>query len=463
VIAALTLELRLRLGTMPRVLALYRCLMLAVLPGILAGCASSNSVTRARMLTPVALPPHAATVPPAPLISAPPASVPQTPPPAALPPDSAHSLTLAGDSAPPAQLPLEIPKHLETPEPGTVSLPAPNGVFGLPRLLSGKPWPETWFNVWVPFETWTEMNHLASPVQLTPGTQAVFTAGSAGGLIRLKIGSQQVSLLGHDYLIGFPPRIVGGVPYLHSLDLQKTLQPLLTGTLELPRTNRVIVIDAGHGGRDSGTRNTFGPEHEKAFTLDWARRLESILSSNGWTVVLTRSNDVEMSLTERVAVAERARADLFLSLHFNAGAQHSAMNGLETFCLTPVGLPSTLRRDFDDNPRDVYPNNAHDQANFLLASRLHRSLLKTTGATDRGVRRARFMTVLRGQNRPAVLLEGGYLSNPTESRRIATPAYRQLLAEAVAQALDGSAVHPAAGNPSTASAFSGTADAAARP
>jgi N-acetylmuramoyl-L-alanine amidase len=78
--------------------------------------------------------------------------------------------------------------------------------------------------------------------------------------------------------------------------------------------------------------------------------------------------------------------------------------------------------------------------------RIQRTLLKVTGAKDHGVRRARFMTVLRGQNRPAVLVEGGYLSNPREARRIADPAYRQKLAEAVAAALNGPSQMKVAGD-----------------
>ena len=84
----------------------------------------------------------------------------------------------------------------------------------------------------------------------------------------------------------------------------------------------------------------------------------------------------------------------------------------------------------------MHPNNAFDEQNVQLASRIHGALLRSTGTTDRGVRRARFMAVLRGQHRPAVLIEGGYLSNPAEARRIASPDYRQELAEGVAKALE---------------------------
>jgi N-acetylmuramoyl-L-alanine amidase len=99
-------------------------------------------------------------------------------------------------------------------------------------------------------------------------------------------------------------------------------------------------------------------------------------------------------------------------------------------------MPSSLTREWDDDPTLVFPNNAFDAQNLRYAVKIHRVVLESTGLADRGVRRARFMGVLRGQNRPAVLLEGGYLSNPAEARRIASPEFRQKLAEAVASALE---------------------------
>jgi N-acetylmuramoyl-L-alanine amidase len=99
-------------------------------------------------------------------------------------------------------------------------------------------------------------------------------------------------------------------------------------------------------------------------------------------------------------------------------------------------MSSSLIRDFEDDTTLIFPNNAFDTQNLQYAVRLHRALLEVRGNADRGVRRARFMGVLRGQNRPAVLLEGGYLSNPAEARRIMDPEFRQKLAEAVASALE---------------------------
>jgi N-acetylmuramoyl-L-alanine amidase len=152
-------------------------------------------------------------------------------------------------------------------------------------------------------------------------------------------------------------------------------------------------------------------------------------------VVLTRTNDFDLTLADRVAIAEREQAVVFLSLHFNSAAPKEEAAGLETYCLTPTGLPSSLTREYPDDLTAVFPNNAFDATNLQLAVRLHGELLRSRELTDRGVCRARFMGVLRGQNRPAVLIEGGYLSNRKEAAHIADPKFRQQLAEAVARAL----------------------------
>jgi N-acetylmuramoyl-L-alanine amidase len=288
----------------------------------------------------------------------------------------------------------------------------------------------------VPLESWGRFNGLGKPAQLTGGMEPLYQLQTSNGLMLVKVGSQVANIGGLQYGLGFAPRLFKGLPYVHALDARKTFQALAGVLFQLPTTNRTIVIDPGHGGRDSGALCTDGCDAEKSHTLDWARRLAPLLEAKGWNVVLTRSNDADFSLSERVAVADRVRADIFLSLHFNSGGANRELAGLETYCLTPTGLPSNLVRDYEDDPSEAYPNNVFDDQNLLLASSLHRSVLRATGSADRGVRRARFMAVLQGQNRPAVLIEGGYLSNPDEARRIATPEYRQSLAEGVARALE---------------------------
>lgn len=250
----------------------------------------------------------------------------------------------------------------------------------------------------------------------------------------LRIGSQLAWWDDVEYRLGFAPQLMNGRPYIQHLDVQKNFLPLVDISIH-HRTNHFIVIDPGHGGTDTGTRSVFNGHFEKEYTLDWAMRLQELLVTNGWSVWLTRTGDYNLPLPSRVAFAEQHNADLFLSLHFNSSFPDREQSGLETYCLTPTGMPSNLTRGFKDNAALTFPNNRFDTENLQYAVQLHRAILNVNGHADRGVRRARFLGVLQGQNRPAVLMEGGYLSNPREAQQIADPAYRQRLAEAVARAL----------------------------
>jgi N-acetylmuramoyl-L-alanine amidase len=299
---------------------------------------------------------------------------------------------------------------------------------------NSRAWPTNWVNAWIPLESWGAFNGLGKPRQVPSNPHPKFEFQTASGPVAVKIGSRIAQCNGLECWLGFAPQIISGQPYIHSVDAVKNLQPILQLAHQTVSSG-VIVIDPGHGGQDVGTQNLFNRRYEKDYTLDWALRLKPLLTSRGWKVLLTRTTDVDVSLADRIALAEHAKADLFLSLHFNSGHPNHELSGIETYCLTPPGMPSHLVREYDDNLRQVFPNNAYDEENFMLALRLHRSMVQNSGAADRGVRRARFMSVLRGQNRPAVLIEAGYLSNQIEAQRIATPEYRQLLAEAVAKGL----------------------------
>jgi N-acetylmuramoyl-L-alanine amidase len=334
------------------------------------------------------------------------------------------------DLAAPAA-PVKTPPQAAAPP--TVSAaqpPAPVAPVAREPLVS----PRT--ETWVPLGRWCRLNGLPVPTRLSTALPGLYELRSASGVLVLRPGSQVAHWDGLEVRLGFAPRLTGGQLYLHGLDLGKTVWPLLAGgTAVGGLPGQVLVIDPGHGGGDAGTRSVLGLGNEKEFTLDWARRLQELLGARGWQVFLTRSNDTELALSNRVAFAAAHKADLFLSLHFNSAGDSRAEAGLETYCLTPTGMPSSLTRGYADEAALVLPNNAFDAQNLQLALRVHRALLAVNGHRDRGVRRARFPGVLRGQQRPAILVEAGYLSNPHEARLIADPAYRQQLAEAVATAL----------------------------
>ena len=295
---------------------------------------------------------------------------------------------------------------------------------------------------WVPLERWCSESGYGALRRVANDVSPTYAFAGANGTMIIHVDSEVASWRGADYHLGFAPKMIGGRPYLHALDVRKNLLPLLENQSH-PPANRTIVIDPGHGGTDTGTKNVANGHYEKEFTLDLALRLHALLSTNGWTVLLTRTNDVFVPRPSRVAFAELHKAGLFLSLHFNSAFPDREAAGLETFCLTPQGMHSTLTRGYEDNPALAFPNNRFDSENLQYAARLHRAVLKVNGHADRGVRRARFLGVLQGQNRPALLMEGGYLSNPNEARRIADPAYRQKVAEAIARELTADTPNPA--------------------
>jgi len=292
---------------------------------------------------------------------------------------------------------------------------------------------------WVPLSRWCQANNLEQPDRLLVPPPTYGLSTGSGSLV-FRGGSRIANWNGMELRLGFAPQMIDNQIFLNAVDLKKTIQPLLSdGTICPAKTNRIIVIDPGHGGEDSGAKSVLGNRYEKEFTLDWARRLASVLSAKGWQVYLTRANDSELPLSNRVAVAEQRKADLFVSLHFNSAAPDNQQAGLETYCLTPTGMPSSLTRGFEDDATLTFPNNSFDGQNLQLACATHRALLRVNGNHDRGVRRARFPGVLRGQQRPAILIEGGYLSNPREARLISEPGYRQKLAQAVADGIEAAA------------------------
>jgi N-acetylmuramoyl-L-alanine amidase len=288
---------------------------------------------------------------------------------------------------------------------------------------------------WISLSRWCRKKGLASPSQISNSIPLEFELRTTNGLFAFRIGEQAVRWKGTELRLGFAPVLIDSRPFFHTLDLKKNLEPLIeVAPLNFPMEHPVIVLDPGHGGMNAGTRSILSNNYEKEFTLDWALRLRPLLAAKGWRVFLTRTNDTDLSLSNRVAFAEDHHADLFVSLHFNSAGGGDRHAGLETYCLSPEGMPSTVTRGFPDDLGVSFPNNVFDAANLQLALLIHRALLSTSHQQDRGIRRARFLGVLRNQHRPAILVEGGYLSNSAEARHIADPEFRQQLAAAMAGA-----------------------------
>jgi N-acetylmuramoyl-L-alanine amidase len=309
-----------------------------------------------------------------------------------------------------------------------------------PATVKSNPPPVAVFKP-APILTWTSLDHWAAENKvgalrrLSGGPTTRYIIDGKKGLLVLEIGSREAIWRGMQFHLGFAPEIIDNQVFIHGLDLQKNLVPLMLRDPLTFGTNRVIVIDPGHGGMNGGTISVVDRRPEKEFTLDLARRIKPLLEQAGWQVFFARTNDVDVALSNRVAVADNHHADLFVSLHFNSGAPDQRPAGVATFCLTPAGMPSTVTRGYPDYVSQSFPNNAFDVQNLQIAAQLHRSLLHAAGGEDRGVNRARFMGVLRGQRRPSVLIEAGFLSNPREARQIESADFRQKLAEGIANAL----------------------------
>jgi N-acetylmuramoyl-L-alanine amidase len=225
-----------------------------------------------------------------------------------------------------------------------------------------------------------------------------------------------------------------GLIYIAMQDLLTTLHPILSP----PRTSRpppgiqTICLDPGHGGKDPGY--CVSGHEEKKYTLLLALELKLQLAKAGFKTSLTRTTDEAVERAARPDLARRRNADLFVSLHFNSteGAA-GTVSGAEVYCLTPPGASSTNERGEEGARTERFPGNDHNDGNLLLAYEVQKSLTRTL-AEDRGVHRARF-EVLCKATMPAVLIEVGYMSHPTEGKKIFDPAYRRLVAHSIVEGL----------------------------
>jgi N-acetylmuramoyl-L-alanine amidase len=230
--------------------------------------------------------------------------------------------------------------------------------------------------------------------------------------------------------LGFPTVESGGQLFIATADYQHVLQPILTPQVFKDRPGiRRIVVDAGHGGKDSGARNDAYGLLEKELTLDVSRRLKALLERAGFEVVMTRDSDVYIPLAQRPKMANRAKADLFVSLHFNAAGSTSA-SGFESYALTPQHQASSKYPRPTSRDAKRYRGNDQDPWNALITYHLERALVQGLGGPDRGMKRARW-SVLKDLECPGVLTELGFVSHAGTAKKLHSPAFRQKLAQSL--------------------------------
>jgi N-acetylmuramoyl-L-alanine amidase len=256
------------------------------------------------------------------------------------------------------------------------------------------------------------------------------TGGSSS--LTVRADTRQALINGVRHWLSYPVRQAQGGQeglVMSRLDVTRTLAPALrpqaVSGLDPVTT---VVLDAGHGGHDSGAMSPFGDE--KDFALDVVGRVRRKLEAAGLKAVQTRDSDVFIPLEARPAVAGRHPNAIFVSIHFNAARRRSAA-GLEIFVIPPQGAPPTGQRQ--PEPQDCQRENGHalEPVNLVLATTLYQTVLGRLASFDRGVKRARF-AVLREATVPAVLIEGGFLTEPTEAAQIASAGWRQQYANAIA-------------------------------
>ena len=267
---------------------------------------------------------------------------------------------------------------------------------------------------------------------LVPGGNDRFTGRNGAHTVSFKAGSSDAYIDGVHYVLSFPVESANGDWLVSKMDVIKLFEPVLRpNEIDGRHTIRGVVIDAGHGGTDNGATSRLG--NEKTYTLDTAYRLASILNGAGLKTAFTRRSDVFVDLYERAHIAAQYSDFCFVSIHFNSAEAEA--RGLETYCLSPRGAASTSSRYLTRGDIQKLPGNDYDPQNALLASMVHSEIIKLNpgdATADRGVKRARFV-VIKMNVLPAILVEGGFVSNHMEAARVNQPSYRQALAQAIAR------------------------------
>ncbi len=277
-------------------------------------------------------------------------------------------------------------------------------------------------------------------LQVRPRGDRAVSLVSAERSMDFRAGSREARIDGVKHWLSFPVIYFGGRFYVSRMDLSKTLDPLMRPE-RIPNLKpvRTVVLDPGHGGHDRGAVNRYGAE--KNYNLDICRRMRPYLREAGLRVVITRQGDQFIPLEKRPAIATQLQREdpgtIFVSMHFNAsGERVSAATGYEIFTLTPRGAPNSHDAYLTRRSFSAEPGHRMDHASQALAASIYHAMLGRLPMFDRGMKRARF-AVLRRATTPAVLVEGGFMSNPRDAKLMTDEKWRERLAESIAQGIIG--------------------------
>src|SRR5438046_6554824 len=242
-------------------------------------------------------------------------------------------------------------------------------------------------------------------------------------------GSREAMINGARSWCGCPVVEQNGKYLVSRTDVAKTIEPLMRPH-RVSNVGRIEtgVLDPGHGGYDKGQVSRLG--YEKDFALDLARKLRPLLQAKGLRVIMTREGDYFVPLEVRAQIANKARNSIFVSIHFNGTNDDPDATGFEIFSFTPRGAPSTSDSAVRSNAFNMQPGSQVDAQSMALSACIYHRLIGRIPEYDRGIKRGRF-AVLRLTKVPAVLIEGGFLTERGESKLISNKDWRAQLAGAI--------------------------------
>ncbi|MDQ3198224.1 MAG: N-acetylmuramoyl-L-alanine amidase [Verrucomicrobiota bacterium] len=248
--------------------------------------------------------------------------------------------------------------------------------------------------------------------------------------IEIQLDSREIMINGVRNWLCFPVTEKDGQYLVSRVDLAKTLEPQLRPQM-IPNLGqfKTVILDPGHGGHDKGAISAYG--YEKDFALDVARNIKPLLEAKGFTVKMTRDSDIFVPLELRARIANASKDAIFVSIHFNATNSNPSAQGFEIFSLTPRGAPSTDDDALALRFMNMEAGSPVDAPSLALSMSVHHSVVGHFSEFDRGIKRARF-AVLRLTKIPAILVEGGFLTERGESRLIAQSTWRAKLAQSIA-------------------------------